>query len=450
MVGEWRQQWLSGHHLCRSSMGAPCRGGLACASPGVRDVQARFSSGFEDGLMPRYTYQAVNLDGQRVQGRINALNMVDLEMRLRRMELDLVDGQPMRKRTFLGRKKVTRRELIHFCFHLEQLTRAGVPIIEGLSDLRDSLKYPRFREIVANLTEAIEGGQTLSQAMEQQRKVFDNIFISLIRSGETTGKLPEVLRGLHESLKWEDELASQSKKLLIYPAFVGTVVLAATFFLMIFMVPQMKQFVKSMGQVLPLQTRFLFYLSDLLVAHWYLVVLLPILLVVGVQVLLRTNPLARLGFDRIKLKTPLVGDILRKIILSRFASTFALLYASGIPVLEAIRTTQDVVGNRYVRHGLERVELRIVEGQNITTAFQSVGFFPPLVIRMLRVGESTGALDEALSNVSYFYNRDVKESVEKFQQLIEPTLTVLLGLLLGWIMLSVLGPVYDVISKIKM
>jgi type IV pilus assembly protein PilC len=400
--------------------------------------------------MPRYTYKAVNPDGQMVQGRINALNVVDLEVRLRRMELDLVDGAPLNKRTLLGSKKVSRRELIHFCFHLEQLTRAGVPIIEGLADLRDSLKYPRFREVVASLSEAIEGGQTLSQAMEQQRQVFSNIFISLIRSGESTGKLPEVLRGLHESLKWEDELAAQSKKLVMYPAFVGSVVLAATFFLMIFMVPQMKQFVKNMGQELPAQTRLLFFVSDLLAAHWYLLLALPVLTLIGGQVLLRSNPLARIGFDRIKLKTPLVGGVLRKIILSRFASTFALLYASGIPILDAIRTTQDVVGNRYVRRSLERVEQRIIEGQNVTTAFHSVGFFPPLVIRMLRVGESTGALDAALTNVSYFYNRDVKESVEKFQQLIEPALTVLLGLLLGWVMLSVLGPVYEVISKIKM
>jgi type IV pilus assembly protein PilC len=400
--------------------------------------------------MPRYTYKAVNPDGQMVQGRINALNVVDLEMRLRRMELDLVDGQPLRKRLLSGSKRVLRRELIHFCFHLEQLLRAGVPIVESLADLRDSLKYPRFREVVANLSEAIEGGQTLSQAMEQQRQVFNPIFISLIRSGESSGKLPEVLRGLHESLKWEDELAAQSKKLVMYPAFVGSVVLAATFFLMIFMVPQMKQFVKNMGQELPTQTRLLFFVSDQLAAHWYLLALLPILLVAGLQLLLRTNPLARLGFDRLKLQIPLVGGVLRKIILSRFASTFALLYSSGIPILDAIRTTQEVVGNRYVRHGLERIEQRIVEGQNVTTAFQSVDFFPPLVIRMLRVGESTGALDDALRNVSYFYNRDVKESVEKFQQLIEPTLTVLLGLLLGWIMLSVLSPVYDVISKIKM
>ena len=285
--------------------------------------------------------------------------------------------------------------------------------------------------------------------MAGQSKVFHQVFVSLIRAGEATGRLPEVLQSLTESLKWEDELASQTRKLMMYPAFVGTIVLGATFFLMIYMVPQLKQFVKNMGQVLPLQTQLLFFVSDLLVAYWYLALLLPVLAVVGIKLQLHHNPLARVRFDAAKLKFPFVGEILRKIILSRFANTFALLYASGIPILESIRTTQQVVGNRVVRQGLERVEQQISEGQNVTAAFHSIGFFPPLVIRMLRVGESTGALDTALINVSYFYNRDVKESVEKVQQLIEPLLTVVLGCLLGWIMLSVLGPVYDVISKIK-
>lgn len=399
--------------------------------------------------MSLYTYKAVSPSGQMVYGKIDALNIVDLEMRLQRMELDLVNGKLVNNRNPFKTGGVPRRELIHFCFHLEQLARAGVPIIEGLSDLRDSLEHPRFREVVASLIESIEGGQTLSQAMEGQRAVFNKVFISLIRAGEATGRLSEVLQSLTESLKWEDELAAQTKKVVMYPAFVGVVVLAATFFLMMYLVPQLKQFVKNMGQVLPLQTEILFFVSDQLVAYWYIVLTLPVLLAIGVQILLHTNPLARVKFDDIKLNFPLVGGILRKIILSRFANTFALLYASGIPILESIRITQNVVGNLVVKQGLERVEQLIGEGQNVTAAFQSIGFFPPLVIRMLRVGESTGALDDALKNVSYFYNRDVKESVEKVQQLIEPMLTVLLGSLLGWIMLSVLGPIYDVISKIK-
>ena len=180
--------------------------------------------------MSLYTYKAVSPDGRTVLGRIDALNIVDLEMRLRRMELDLISGDLVSNRSLFGAGGVPRREIIHFCFHLEQLVRAKVPIMEGLSDLRDSLENPRFREVVASMIESIEGGQRLSQAMSGQPKVFNKVFVSLISAGEATGRLPEVLQSLTESLKWEDELASQTKKLIMYPAFVGTIVLSATFF----------------------------------------------------------------------------------------------------------------------------------------------------------------------------------------------------------------------------
>jgi type IV pilus assembly protein PilC len=396
-----------------------------------------------------FDYKAVSMEGRMVFGRIDAINLVDLEMRLKRMDLDLVTGRPIDHHTLFGSRKIPRPELINFCFHLDQLARAGVPILEGLADLRDSIENPRFREVIAGLIESIEGGQTLSQAMAGHPAVFSKVFVSLIRSGEATGQLPEVLSSLNESLKWEDELASHTKKLLMYPAFVGTIVLSATFFLMIYMVPQLKQFVKNMGQALPPQTKLLFFVSDLLVGYWWLFLSIPVLVVVAAQLVLRSNPIARLRLDGMKLALPIFGPILKKIILSRFANTFAMLYAAGIPILESIRTTQDIVGNRVVRKALVRVEQSIREGQNVAGAFHDAGLFPPLVVRMLRVGENTGGLDKSLRNVSYFYNRDVKESVEKAQTLIEPMLTLFMGALLGWIMLSVIGPVYDVISKIK-
>jgi len=399
--------------------------------------------------MAVFNYKAVAADGRMAHGQIDALNLIDLEMRLKRMDLDLVSGEPITSHGLFGGRKVPRRELITFCFHLEQLSRAGVPIIEGISDLRDSIEHPSFREVIAGIIESIEGGQTLSEAMAQHRSVFDKVFVNLIRAGESTGRLPEVLKNITESLKWEDELASHTKKVIMYPAFVGSIVMAATFFLMIYMVPQLKQFVKNMGQELPAQTKALFFVSDLLVAYWYIALLLPVLATGAGALILHTNPAARLRFDGIKLQLPVIGNIMRKIILSRFANTFALLYSAGIPILDSIRTTQSVVGNRVIEEGLVRVEQLIGEGQNVTAAFHAVGLFPPLVIRMLKVGEGTGALDDALTNVSYFYNRDVKESVEKVQAMIEPMLTMLLGGMLGWIMLSVLGPVYDVISKIK-
>ena len=162
--------------------------------------------------MALFNYRAVDADGHTVAGRIDAMNIVDLEMRLRRMDLDLVKGDPVSNKSLLGTHTIPRRELIHFCFHLEHLVRVKVPILEGLTDLRDSLENPRFREVVAGLVESIEGGQTLSQAMDAHPRVFDKVFVSLIRAGEASGRLPEVLRSLTETLKWEDELASQTMR----------------------------------------------------------------------------------------------------------------------------------------------------------------------------------------------------------------------------------------------
>jgi len=258
-----------------------------------------------------------------------------------------------------------------------------------------------------------------------------------------------VLRNLNESLKWQDELAAHTKKLVMYPAFLGVVVVAVFFFMMIYLVPKMVMFIKNMGQQIPLQTKILIATSDFMVHYWYIVLFVPIIIVASLAAAIRSNPAARYKFDAFKLKIPLLGDILRKIILSRFAAVFAMMYGSGISVLDSIRTTEDVVGNVVIKEGLQNAGQLIADGQNVTVAFQNVGLFPPLVVRMLKVGENTGALDTALINVSYFYNRDVKESIERVQTMIEPAMTVIVGIILGWVMLSVLGPIYDTISKLK-
>lgn len=399
--------------------------------------------------MPRYAYKAVDQDGRMILGRIDARNTADLEMRLRRMTLDFVAGKMLTGKRITGSNRLQRRQLIHLCFHLEQLTRAGVPILESLSDLRDSQDQASIRGLLANLLDAIEGGQTLSQAMESQGGVFDAVFVNLIRSGETSGRLPDVLQKLGDALKWEDELAAQTKKLLLYPAFVGTIVLAASLFLMLHLVPQMKPFVGNMGLPIPQHTQWLFLASDLLLAYGHAMALTPIFLFAGTRLWLRSSPTARLQYDALKLRLPLFGSILQKIVLCRFVGTFSLLYVSGIPILDALRSTQGVVGNRVIRRALALAEQQISEGKNMSAAFSEGGLFPPLVIRMLHIGESTGALGEALNNVSYFYNREIGESIDSVQKMIEPMLTVLLGLLLGWVALSVLGPIYEVIGSVR-
>ena len=400
--------------------------------------------------MPLFTYRAIDAQGKSVPGRIEAVNLFDLEQRLSRMGLDLVNGAPSSQHTrLIGGSRVSRQDLINFCFHLEQLTTAGVPVLEGLNDLRDSVENPRFREVVSGLVESIEGGRNLSGSLAEYPEVFSKVFVSLVRSGEQTGKLPAVLKSLSESLKWEDELAAQTKKLLMYPAFVGSIVLLVTFFLMVYLVPQMTGFIRNMGQDIPLQTRALIVVSDFFVNFWWAVLAAPFVAWGGLKAAASYNPKVQYAIDHYKISLPLIGPILRKIILSRFASSFAMMYASGITVLDAIRSCEEIVGNKPLENALRTAGQQIAEGKNMTAAFADLDLFPPLVIRMLKIGETTGALDTSLLNVSYFYNRDVREQIGKVQAMIEPALTLVLGAILGWVMLSVLGPVYDAISKMK-
>jgi type IV pilus assembly protein PilC len=400
--------------------------------------------------MPTFRYKAVDQAGRPAQGQMAAVNDVDLEVRLKRMGLDLISfGLAAQHRGLFNSKKASLQDLVMFCFQMEQLARAGVPLLEGLTDLRDGTENPSFREVIGALISEIEGGKQFSQALTSHPKVFSHVFVSLVRAGEQSGKLPEVFENLASTMKWQDELISQTKRLLAYPLFVLVVVLGAITFLMIYLVPQMVSFLRNMGQELPMATKILIAVSDIFVNYWWLIFSLPALLLLALSVAVKQNAAARYRYDFVKLHLPVTGDILHKIIMARFARYFALMYQAGIPILDAIKTCQDIAANRVVADALERVHQQINAGDSMSESFQNAGLFPPLVVRMIRVGENTGALDKSLLNISYFYDRDVKESVEKMLKMLEPALTVILGGLLAMIMFAVLGPVYDSMTKLK-
>ena len=261
--------------------------------------------------------------------------------------------------------------------------------------------------------------------------------------------MTEVLDELSENLKWQDEIASQARRALVYPTIVFVVIIAVIFVLMIFLVPQLAAAFRSMVPKLPRETEFLVALSGIFVRWWYLLIGVPAALVMGAFVFAQTNDDAQRWLDQLSLKLPVLGPIRHKIILARFATYFALLYRSGISVLDCIEICEKIVGNRVMEEGLQRVGRSISEGQGISQAFIATKLFPPLVLRMLRVGESTGGLDVALLNVSYFYNRQVRESIDKLQQMLGPATTIILGLLIIGILYSIFLPIYDVIAKIK-
>ena len=398
--------------------------------------------------MPQFNYRAANESGTISRGQIEALNELDLEAQLKNLGLQLVSAKALSARKG-NVKKMARRDVIDFLFQLEMLARAGVPLLTCLGDMRNEADSPAGRELSAGLYEKIEAGSTFSEAIASFPGVFSPTITSLIRAGELTGQLPDVLKEVVRSLKWQDELSTTTKKLLTYPSFMIVVISGVVFFLMVYLVPQLVTFIASMGKELPFHTKLLIAVSDVFVRYWWLILGIPPLLITLISAAAAAKHKVRFKLHQMQLDLPILGPIFKKLILARFADTFALMYKTGIPLIDGLTYCLDVSDNMVVKQSIRQARDRVLTGTVRSESFALERLFPPLVIRMLKVGESTGALDSALANISYFYSRDIDESVGKVQALIEPALTVTMGIILGWIMVSVLGPIYDTISTIK-
>lgn len=399
--------------------------------------------------MSLYRYRATDLQGRVIRGESRADNERELEGRLARVGLELLAAEPVGSLlpAFLRRARLRGRDLINFFVQLESLLRAGVPLLDTLADLRDSATTPGTRQVVIDLIDRIETGSTLSEGLGAQPASFDNLLVGLVRTGEVTGRLPDVLAEIVRSLKWQDELAAKTSKAIRYPAFVAVVIFAVIGFLMVYLVPQLSIFLAGMGKELPLQTRALIATSAAVSEYWALMIAAPVVAFFALRVAMARSERLRLQRDAWLLRLPWVGDVARKIVLARFANTFALMFGSGIAVLDALGHCEKSAGNLAIGHALGRARTLVGQGTPVSEAFAALEIFPSFVVRMLRVGEMTGQLDVSLRNVSYFFTRDVDEQLERLQSMIEPALTLVMGAVLGWVMLAVLGPVYDSISQ---
>jgi len=399
--------------------------------------------------MAQFRYSAMDKVGKVIKGNIQGSNVLDIESRLEKQGQDLISCKEIKRNPLsFGRKKLSRQEIIDMVFQLEQLTKSGVPLVDGLKDLRDSAPPSYYQEVLSGIVEAIEGGKTFSESLEQYPNDFDTVFISLISIGEESGELPRILKDLGETLRWLDDLIAKTIKIMIYPSIVGSVVLIVTIFLMVYLVPDIVQFIKDMGTEIPSHTKALIATSNFFKNNLLLVIIFPFLLLFTIKLIGNKSKRFRSFMDKMKLSAPIFGDAIFKIKLARFSGYMALLYASGITVLRSLEICQALVSNAAIEDAIVKVRGHITDGVKISESFDSVNFFPPIVIRMVRVGENSGNLDDALLNVSDFFNREVQKSIDKIEPAISPVLTVVMATLLGWIMMSVLGPVWDAVGSI--
>jgi type IV pilus assembly protein PilC len=395
----------------------------------------------------KYKYRAINGLGKPVRGVLTAANEQDLFAQLQEAGLELITcSDSSKKHGFLsgfGKKKITIRELIQFFMNLRQMQAAGIPLLDSFADLRDTADNDHFRDVLSELYRELSEGSSFSEAMESHPKVFSNLHVSLISSGEENGDIQGSCRQLVKYLKWVDSMQSMVRKATRYPMFLLAAVILTVVVMMAFVVPQIVGFISSLDQELPFSTRSLMATSDFFVAHWLEVIIGLVSFVAIVIALFRTSDGFAYQVDSLMLRTPIMGDLIRKINIARFSQTFGSLFKGGIDVLKALDAASNTVTNRVLKRGLDDVQEYVKSGDSLSVAMNKSGEFPSMVVRMLRVGEESGNLTEVLDQVAEFYTNDVDEEVQKVIAMIEPSLTAILGGMILWIAVGVFGPIYS-------
>ena len=397
--------------------------------------------------MPIYKYAATNQSGVLTKGQMDAANREELEKKLMRLGLDPVQiSRASNINLSIFQAGAKPAEMAQFCFYLEQLVKGGVPLIEGLTDLRDSVDNKALREVTSVVIQEVESGTTLSEALRKHPKFFNEVFVALISAGEQSGELARVLSALGETIKWTADVRKKTRKVVMYPAFALLIIVGAGYFLLLYVVPPLTEVITSFGQELPPATNALIATSDFVAGYWPLILASPFAVYLTIWVLVKTIPGIDLIVDRGKIRLPIFGSVVEKIILSRFANTFGMLYSSGVSVVDALKISEGVVGNRFMRKAISGLTQEIVNGKPLSLAFQEAGIFPPLVMRMMKLGETTGGVDDAMKQIKFYYDKDSEEAIARAQASLGPIMMMLVAGLLVWIILAIYGPLYDLVG----
>ncbi len=337
---------------------------------------------------------------------------------------------------------VSSKDVMVFTQDLATLLEAGLPVDRALSLLIESAEKKPFKMVVGDILKTVQGGGYLSDALAKHPRAFTSFYVSMVRAGEAGGVLEAVLSRLGEFMESSQELRDYIKSAMVYPIFLVGVGGLSIIILLTFVIPKFSIIFSDMGQSIPLSTQILLGISELLQSYWWVILVVLGAAYFFLRKYLKT-PAGRLKFDRKKMKFPVVGELIKKIEVARFARTLGTLTKSGVPILQALMLVKDIVGNRVISAAMENVYARVKEGDRLSKPLRDTGIFPPLAIQMITVGEETGKLDRMLLRVAESYEKMVRNMVKRLISLLEPTMILLMGLVVGFVVVSMLMAVFS-------
>lgn len=408
--------------------------------------------------MPKFSYTAVDARGKQANGFVEANDQNDAITQIRQLgfypqrldearEEDTAgaDNKPVARKS--GRR-VKSKVLTIFTRQLATLIEAGLPLMRGLNTLSRQERNPVMRSTMTQLSSAVESGGTFSEALAQHPRIFDRLYVNMVKAGELGGVLEIVLNRLAEFQEKSQKIKGKVISAMVYPLVVLVIAMLILTFLLIFIVPRFQAIFKdALGPNHPLPTITLFVIgcSDLLVARWYIVVG-AIALVVVIYKIVASLPAGRHFLDLIALRVPVFGDLNSKTAISRFARTLGTLISSGVPILQALNITRDTAGNVIVANAINKIHDSVKEGESVVGPMESSGVFPPMVTSMVQVGEETGQLPDMLVKVADVYEAEVDNVVTGLTSILEPIMIVLLAVIVGVIVLALFLPMISLIT----
>ena len=402
--------------------------------------------------MPKFRYKAIDAAGKVSRGTVVAFSEADAEDKLRQRGLTLILSKAAKESPlagFLMSRRVKPRELIEFYFRLSQTLELGLPMLSALEENEKIIPTPYFRRIIEEIRMSIEAGNSLYEAMLQYPRIFEPLDLAIVRLGEETGVLPGSLKELAEFIEWKEDIRSTLKRAAIYPSFIVLAIVAVIGVWVGYVLPQMANLLLEMGVDLPGVTQVVLNVSHFVQNYW-LWILGGILISGFLAYLYQKTPRGKILFHKYILKVPLFGSILTHIALARLSNNFATMYTAGMTINNIFEILSDkILGNRYMELQLKTAYDHIQRGESISDAMAAAQGFPTLLIGAVRNGETTGTIDEAFKRLGTYYDGEVKRNVETMINALEPLSIIVLGCIFGVIALSIMLPLYDVISEIQ-
>lgn len=400
--------------------------------------------------MAKFKYRVMNSDGEKIEGNYEANSKDEV--------IDFISGngyyplivEEVIESTNIEIKfnnKVKLKDLSIFCRQFYTMLDSGVPILTCLNILSDQIQNTKLKDAIKEVEDDVEKGGILSDAMKKHTEVFPDLLISLVTSGEASGNLDAIMLRMATHYEKENKISNKVKSAMIYPMLLSFVAVAAVIFILTYVMPTFMEIFEGNGTALPWSTRFLLGLSSGIQKNWFFIIVLVLLIGISLRIFLKTDK-GILIYSTLKLKLPILKKLNEMIIVSRFTRTLSILIASGLPLINSLEIVAGVAGNKVAENALIKIKDNVMRGESLYTSMKESEVFPAMLYSMVKIGEETGSLDDILNKTADFYDEELDSTIQTSVAMIEPLLIVVMGLAIGFIVISIMLPMFDSYSQI--